>query len=245
MKIRIFQKGFNFSQDGQGNRLVYHLQGCNMRCPWCANPEGISAMENGNFSSQDYETDDIVNETVKSSPMFFGGGGITLTGGEPTMQFDAVRELFTKLKDKKIHTALETNGTHPRLPGLFSIIDQLIMDFKHYDNTAHKKFTKITNQTTKANILAAKEAKKPLLLRIPLINSFNAGIDDISGFKEFLTQANFPGLSVELLTYHEFGKDKWQKCGMEYTVKDGYVSAGRLKEFEKALSESGIKLIKT
>lgn len=39
--MRIFQKGFNYSQDGQGNRLVYHLQGCNMHCPWCANPEGM------------------------------------------------------------------------------------------------------------------------------------------------------------------------------------------------------------
>ena len=39
--MRIFQKGFNYSQDGYGNRLVYHLQGCNMNCPWCSNPEGM------------------------------------------------------------------------------------------------------------------------------------------------------------------------------------------------------------
>lgn len=40
--MKVFQKGFNYSQDGDGSRLVYHLQGCNMSCPWCANPEGMN-----------------------------------------------------------------------------------------------------------------------------------------------------------------------------------------------------------
>ena len=57
-KIRIFQKGFNYSQDGQGNRLVYHLQGCNMKCPWCANPEGMK-MEGALYLDKDWIQDEL------------------------------------------------------------------------------------------------------------------------------------------------------------------------------------------
>ena len=55
--MRIFQKGFNFSQDGPGNRLVYHLQGCNLRCPWCSNPEGLSI-----HGGEEYTVDALVEE---------------------------------------------------------------------------------------------------------------------------------------------------------------------------------------
>ena len=40
--MKILQKGFNYSQDGPGNRLVYHTQGCNFRCKWCSNPESMA-----------------------------------------------------------------------------------------------------------------------------------------------------------------------------------------------------------
>ena len=92
MELRIFQKGFNYSQDGPGNRLVYHLQGCNLRCPWCANPEGLS-VEGG----ERYPVEALVQEVLRSRAMFFDGGGVTLTGGEVTLQFDALKELLTRL----------------------------------------------------------------------------------------------------------------------------------------------------
>ena len=59
--MRIFNKGFNFGQDGPGNRLVYHLQGCNMRCIWCSNPEGMS-MSGGT----EYTVEEIFDECVRS-----------------------------------------------------------------------------------------------------------------------------------------------------------------------------------
>ena len=89
MTLKLFQKGFNYSQDGQGNRLVYHLQGCNMTCPWCANPEGMpmegamirEAGKSPRLSCKVYETEEILREAVSCVPMFFDGGGVTFSGG--------------------------------------------------------------------------------------------------------------------------------------------------------------------
>ncbi|MBO4733445.1 MAG: radical SAM protein, partial [Clostridia bacterium] len=93
--MKIYHKGFNFSQDGPGNRLVYHLQGCNLRCMWCSNPESMPANAEG---AKDYTTKEIVSEALSCRPMFFSGGGVTFTGGEPTFQFDALAEALAALK---------------------------------------------------------------------------------------------------------------------------------------------------
>ena len=106
MVLKIFQKGFNYSQDGQGNRLVYHLQGCNMKCRWCANPEGMpvgGAMirekdKSPGLSYKEYPIDEVFEEILSCKPMFFDGGGVTFSGGEATIQFGALKELLKRLK---------------------------------------------------------------------------------------------------------------------------------------------------
>ncbi|MBQ6936567.1 MAG: radical SAM protein, partial [Clostridia bacterium] len=77
-----FQKGFNYSQDGPGNRLVYHLSGCNLFCPWCSNPEGLRQNEN----SKKYTIQEIFEEITSCRMMFFENGGVTFTGGEVSLQ---------------------------------------------------------------------------------------------------------------------------------------------------------------
>lgn len=72
MDLKMFQKGFNYSHDRPGNRLVYHLKGCNMRCPWCSNPDGMN--NSGNCLS--VAVCDIIEEAVSAKPMFFENGGV-------------------------------------------------------------------------------------------------------------------------------------------------------------------------
>lgn len=242
MKIKYFEKGFNFSQDGPGNRLVYHLQGCNMLCPWCSNPEGID------FSApapHEEWTDNIVLECKDAEMMFFDGGGVTLTGGEPTMQLRAVRELFEKLKSEGINTALETNGTHRLLPELFDITDFLIIDCKHYDNEKHERFTGIGNKTILENLALAAASRSQLLIRTPLIGGFNADMADAEKFVELFNDLQLKSCSFELLKYHEYGKVKWKKNSMSYKMKNAFVSDEVYKHFIDTYKNHGLNIIRT
>lgn len=282
--MKIFQKGFNYSQDGDGNRLVYHLQGCNMDCPWCANPEGMSidgvlvtdeewlletvcprhAILGKNLnrslcavcdqkecitrhktkgirlSYTEQSLTNIVGEAKANEMMFFDGGGITFTGGEVTMQFAELSKTLKALKAEGFHTAVETNGTHGKLPGLFPDIDQLIMDCKFCDLEKQKKYTGVSGDGILRNIRKAAGKHPYLHIRVPLIGGVNDDSSDLKLFLEFLREISGSNVTFEVLRYHEFGKKKWEQCGLEYTMtQEAYVSDETYQSFRRAIVESG------
>lgn len=252
MKIKVFQKGFNYSQDGEGNRLVYHLQGCNMWCPWCANPEGIAKdgtviehTKGSRLSYMDYTVEELVKESQRSRLLFFDGGGVTLSGGEATLQFEAVSTLLDQLKKDGIHTAIETNGSHPRLDQLFPFIDQLIMDFKHYDNEVHQQVLGIENKIIKDNIKKAMREHPKLLIRIPIIRGFNDSEENINGFISFFKPYVTSHTRFEFLPYHEYGKAKWEQCGMVYKMKDAYVDEVTINLYETLFKKNNLFVMHT
>lgn len=287
--MKFFQKGWNVSQDGPGNRLVYHMQGCNLRCPWCCNPEGLAkdgalivnarylvdsvcphgAVRNGaidrsrcivcetrecvtknktqgiRLSCFEMTPAEIAAEAQGARHLFHGGGGVTFSGGEPLLQFSELFKTLTLLKEHGIHTAVETNACDRRLPELFSLIDYLIIDFKHYDGKLHRATVGAENKTVLENIKAAARSHPSVLLRITLIPGFNASAQDAEKFAEFLAPFKGGNLSVELLKYHEYGKVKWEQCGLEYKMKRTKIDAATEAMFRKRFTESGIKIIKT
>jgi len=233
--MRIFNKGFNFRQDGPGNRLVYHLQGCNMRCIWCSNPEGMDV--NG---GKEVDIADIFDECRRSRAMFFSGGGVTFTGGEATLQHEELRTLLEMLKNEGIHTAIETNGTSPKLCELLPFLDYLIMDFKHYDSDALKKYTGVGNGNIKRNFEENCKNGRQQHIRIPLINGINT--DCPEGFAEYFSRFDTSNTVFEFLSYHEYGKEKWKT---EYKVKDGFVAKEKLSEFTACFEKAGLTVVNT
>ena len=244
MNIRYFGKGFNYDQDGPGNRLVYHLMGCNMRCPWCSNPEGMDVHREGRDITE-VPANEMLLEIHSCAPMFYDGGGVTFTGGEATLQIDAVKYILTILKREGINTAIETNGTSPRLSELFPLLDLLICDLKHTDSDKLCSVIGVSGETIYRNLRAAAEADIPLLIRIPLIHGFNDDETSFDGFADFLSSLPSSGFSVELLAYHEYGKDKWKKLGLPYTVENGTIRESDRKRLAQRLCDMDIRIVTT
>lgn len=234
--MKLFRKGFNYSQDGPGNRLVYHLHGCNFSCIWCANPEGMGPDFSNCF---DRSVEDLFDEAMRCRKLFFDGGGVTLTGGEPTCQFAETALLLRRLHRAGIHTAIETNGSHPHLAELLHVIDYLMMDFKHFDNEVHQRWTGAQNTVVRRNLEHICRMGREALIRIPLINGFNT---DPEGFVSYFRGLDTAGLSFEFLPYHEYGKEKWKE---PYLVKDGFVSQEGIDRFWEVFQKNQLRVVTT
>ncbi len=234
--MKILNKGFNYSQDGPGNRLIYHLQGCNFACKWCSNADSIPL---DNPKASECSEDEIFDEIMRSRMMFFDGGGVTFTGGEVCVQATELLSLFKRLKNAEIHIAIETNASFGSLRELAEYVDYLIVDFKHYDDDIHRKWIGVSNKSVKNNIEYFFASGRQIHIRIPVINRIN---DNPRGFAEYFSKFDTQNAVFEFLAYHEFGKDKWNG---KYEIENGFVSADKIKEFNEVFEAQGLKTIVT
>ena len=234
--MKILNKGFNYSQDGPGNRLVYHLQGCNFSCKWCSNADSIP-FENPKAKSLSVES--VYDEIIRSRMMFFDGGGVTFTGGEVCVQSEELIELLKMLKDSDIHTCIETNASMCSVRNVVEYVDYLIADFKHYDDLLHREWIGASNKSVKENLEYFFSIGRQIHIRIPVVNGVN---DNPLGFAEYFKKFNTSNSVFEFLAYHEYGKDKWMG---NYEIENGFVTAEKIKEFTEIFKNYGLKTIVT
>jgi len=240
-ELSVVKKGFNYSQDGPGNRLVYHLFGCNLHCPWCANPETVFE----GVKTEQISPKEILRQSLSAKSIMIDSGGVTFTGGEPTLQRTALTETLELLYENQIHTVIQTNGTDKELYDFFPLLSLIIIDFKHYDNEKHKSVTGAPNTRIIENLHKACAFGLPVWVRTPLIHGFNTADEDIEGFLNICKALEQRNASFEFLPYHEYGRDKWMSLGKGYSVIDGAVSPERVKQFEAAYTDAGLKVIRT
>ncbi|NDV81501.1 pyruvate formate-lyase-activating protein [Bacteroides sp. 51] len=213
--IRVHSYESMGTYDGPGLRLVVFLQGCNFRCLYCANPDTI-AYKGGT----DTDPEEIVRMAVSQKAFFGKKGGITFSGGEPTVQAKALLPLFRRLKEEGIHICLDTNGSiwNKDVEELLQLTDLVLLDIKEFNPARHQTLTKHSNEQTLLTAAWLEANNKPFWLRYVLVPGYSDFAEDIEAMGEQLGKYNMIG-RVEILPYHKLGVHKYEAMNLEYLLK--------------------------
>ena len=220
--------------DGPGLRLVVFLQGCPFRCLYCANPDTIEVKGGKPTSLQE------VKEMAVSQKPFFGKkGGITFSGGEPTLQAENLLPLFDELKKEDIHICLDSNGGiwNEKVEQLLKLTDLVLLDIKQYNPQRHRDLTGRSNEQTLRTAEWLETHGKPLWLRYVLVPGYSDFEEDIRNLGNHFR--NFKQIQrVEILPYHRLGVHKYEAMGLDYALKDVKENTPeQLKSAEKLFKE--------
>ncbi len=202
--------------DGPGLRLVVFLQGCPFRCLYCANPDTID-VKGGIPTSPD----EILQMAISQKAFFGKKGGITFSGGEPTLQAEALIPLFKELKTNGIHICLDSNGGiwNDKVEELFSLTDLVLLDVKQFNPERHRMLTGRGNEQTLHTASWLEKHGHPFWLRYVLVPGYSDTEKDIRDLGKSLGQ--FKNIQrVEILPYHRLGVHKYEAMGWDYKLKD-------------------------
>jgi pyruvate formate lyase activating enzyme len=167
-------------------------------------------------------TVDEVMEEVLRDRIFYdnSGGGVTVSGGEPLAQPEFTRALLEEARDEGVHTALDTSGYAPWrvLEEVIKVTDLVLYDLKQMNSGVHRALTGVPNELIVENLRRLDGHGIPLWIRIPLIPGRNDGDANFHAMGELLS-----GLAnverVEILGYHRLAESKYERAGMEYTLR--------------------------
>lgn len=262
--------------DGYGIRTTVFLKGCPLKCLWCCNVEGQSALnelkvspslcdgcgecipvcgkgalsvsrENaGRFLvsldrgkcdacgrcvdvcfnealdlfAKPYTVDELFRVVNKDRDHYLkSGGGVTIGGGEATMQAEFTYAFMKKCQENGIQVGIDTCGYTTTELGFRCLAeaDLLLYDLKHMDSEVHQKLTGVPNETIISNLIKLNELRKRIIIRIPLIPGYNDSQENLHASAKFLSGLR----SVErldLIGYHNYSKRKYEQLGKEYLL---------------------------
>lgn len=169
----------------------------------------------------------ILNVVEEDRPFYeLSGGGMTLSGGEPLMQPEAVVSLLTACRQRGINTAMETSG-YARPETILSaaaFTDLFLFDIKHMNPERHTELTGVHNALILENIRLLLDNRYNVKIRLPLLKGINDDDAELKAIAEFLLPykgcKNFKG--IDILPYHKFGVGKYAQLGQSYTLIEEY-----------------------
>ncbi|MBD8058619.1 pyruvate formate lyase-activating protein [Cellulomonas sp. JH27-2] len=203
--------------DGPGTRLTVFLSGCPLRCLYCHNPDTME-MRRGT----DVAADELLARIARYRGVFRAtGGGLTISGGEPLMQPAFVRRLLRGAKAMGVHTTIDTSGylgAHLS-DEMLDDVDLVLLDVKSGDPATYRRVTGRDLQPTLdfGRRLAARGTEIWVrFVLVPGLTDDEANVDAVADHVATLSSV----ARVEVLPFHQMGRDKWAELGLTYELED-------------------------
>lgn len=223
--------------DGPGIRFVLFMQGCLLKCQYCHNPDTWSLTD-----GKEMTVEEVLAEIEPYLPYYrSSGGGLTVSGGEATLQAPFVTELFREVKKRwNLHTTLDTNGYNEgdKIKDLLDVTDLVMLDLKHIDNEKHIKLTSKPNDRMLRMAEWLSGHQRKMWIRYVLVPGINDEEIDLVSLGRFIG-----GLEtvekLEILPYHQMGIYKWQELGWAYPLEGVPSPTADQVEWAYAMIEKG------
>lgn len=198
--------------DGPGLRFVIFLQGCNLRCKCCHNPDTWE-ME----SDKQFTPEEIVEKAIKYKEYFGEKGGITLSGGEPLLQADFCYEIFKLCHEKGINTCLDTSGSifNDSVKKMLTETDRVLLDIKYTNNADYIKNVGCSLEKPLELLEYLNKNKIPTTIRQVIIPTINDNEENIGRINEIVEKYSCID-KVELLPFKKICQTKYDSMNMTF-----------------------------
>ena len=218
--------------DGPGVRAVVFMQGCPLRCACCHNPD------TWDFNGGTEVTPDEIFRKIKRLKNYFGEeGGVTVSGGEPLMQPEFIKELFTLCKTDGITTAIDTSGCvlNDKIKEVLKLTDTVLLDYKYITDELYK--TKVGTEKSKVDEFLSYLNSQNIntWLRQVIIKDLNNNEFSVKVLKEL--KQKYPCIKkTELLPFKKLCIEKYEKLGIPFPLAETpETSKAEIEELEKFL----------
>ncbi len=198
--------------DGPGVRFVAFLQGCNLRCKCCHNPDTWSC--NG---GELYTSVDVVSRAARYREYFKNNGGITLSGGEPLLQADFAREIFELCKKEGINTCLDTSGSilNEGVKKLLSVTDRVLLDIKYTDGVLYRENVGCDFEKVICFLEYLNDSSIPVTVRQVIIPTVNDTKENVLNLKELVSRYGCVD-KIELLPFRKICSVKYDSMKIDF-----------------------------
>ncbi len=219
--------------DGPGIRFVVFMQGCNLRCGCCHNPDTWDMSQ-----GTEYTAEEIIAKVLRFREYFGEKGGITLSGGEPLLQSDFAYEVFTLCHENDINTCLDTSGSilNDSVKKLLTVTDRVLLDIKYADDELYHKYVGCSLEKPLEFLSYLNEQSVPVTLRQVIIPTLNDTAENIF-FLNKLSKKYSCVDKTELLPFRKICQVKYDDMKIDFPFRDIPVPIkGKMDELNKLLN---------